>query len=398
MAVALDETTQRLASPRPRGLLDSSPEAGFNQLAELACSLLHAPVSLVYQMAGDRLFFNSPEAAFEHAPCEWKTLSRFFGQLAMRGQGQPMICRDARLDAPFSSNPAINRLGVVACIAAPLMSADGVRVGTFCVIDFQAREWGNRERDIVQRLSDLTEREIETRRVLQLAVQRSEKLTRSNLELRRFVELAAHDLSGPLQAISMFGSMLERDLGGSTSAGKSLESLLRVSRRMKKTLTDLKHHALMGRERLSLSDVALGTLVEELLEELAVSEPGVRLDVEVADLPVIRASETLMRLLLQNLLENAVKFRSSDLVKLGISAVGTDSGWRLSVSDNGIGIPKTKQRVIFEPHIRLQNRRGPQGSGLGLSTCKGIASAHGGYVEVQSEPGKGATFHVFLPR
>jgi light-regulated signal transduction histidine kinase (bacteriophytochrome) len=143
------------------------------------------------------------------------------------------------------------------------------------------------------------------------------------------------------------------------------------------------------------SAVPLGEVIAAALRSLdaAIAESGIR--ISVGDLPVVTGHRTQLTQLFQNLINNAIKYRRSESPLVEIDARPTPTGWDVSVTDNGIGIPSQYHETIFGLFKRLHSRSVP-GTGIGLALCRRIAEAHGGAVRVDSAPGRGSTFHVIL--
>jgi light-regulated signal transduction histidine kinase (bacteriophytochrome) len=119
-------------------------------------------------------------------------------------------------------------------------------------------------------------------------------------------------------------------------------------------------------------------------------------EITQGNLPVVRADEVQLTQIFQNLIGNAIKYRSQEKPRIHIEAVEEDGEWRFCVSDNGIGIdPQYKDR-IFGIFKRLHGRELP-GTGMGLAICKRILERHGGRIWVESQPGQGSTFYFTLP-
>jgi signal transduction histidine kinase len=114
----------------------------------------------------------------------------------------------------------------------------------------------------------------------------------------------------------------------------------------------------------------------------------------------VRGDTGLIRVVLQNLVSNAIKFVAlgSGPVILICDESDVPEWWRLTVRDNGIGIPEQALASLFTPFTRLNTRDNYAGTGLGLATCKRVAEMHGGRMEVTSVPGRGSRFTLVLPR
>ena len=130
--------------------------------------------------------------------------------------------------------------------------------------------------------------------------------------------------------------------------------------------------------------------------EASVKETGCQIEIE--NIPVIEADETQMLGLFQNLIGNALKFRSDETPRIKIYGKLDRQGiCEIFVKDNGIGFAPGFAELIFKPFQRLHSRSEYDGTGMGLAICRKIVERHGGSIRAESEPGKGSTFIIRLP-
>jgi light-regulated signal transduction histidine kinase (bacteriophytochrome) len=145
--------------------------------------------------------------------------------------------------------------------------------------------------------------------------------------------------------------------------------------------------------------VDCGAVVAEVLEsfEEPVKESGAK--IVATNLPVVTAGPLRMKQMFQNLISNALKYRSPDRdLVVTVSAEDKGSEYLFSVADNGLGIDPAHRTTIFQPFKRLHSRDEIEGTGLGLSICRKIAEIHQGRIWVDSEPGKGSVFYFTIPK
>jgi two-component system, chemotaxis family, sensor kinase Cph1 len=135
--------------------------------------------------------------------------------------------------------------------------------------------------------------------------------------------------------------------------------------------------------------IARRNLAKEIQESMT--------DFKIGHLPTIRADETSMIQLFQNLISNALKYHSGDKPRIEIDAAKNGNEWLFSVQDNGIGIAPEKVKAIFEPFQRLHSKSDYPGTGIGLAICKRIVEQHRGKIWAESQPGKGSTFFFTIP-
>ncbi|TPN82269.1 YfiR/HmsC family protein [Aquimarina algicola] len=231
------------------------------------------------------------------------------------------------------------------------------------------------------------------------------EIEKKNEELEQFAYIASHDLQEPLNTISSFITLIAEEYGdGFDELGKeSLFYIKDASVRMKKLIDALLQYSRLGTHK-EHEAVDCDTLLKELKKDLANSIQASEAKIHVEELPVVQGSEIELRLLFQNLISNAIKFRSSTVQpKIDISCTKTiDSKsqrpvWQFAIKDNGIGIPKEHQERIFAIFQRLHTREMYEGTGIGLAHCKKIVEAHQGTLWLTSEEGKGSTFYFTIP-
>jgi light-regulated signal transduction histidine kinase (bacteriophytochrome) len=166
---------------------------------------------------------------------------------------------------------------------------------------------------------------------------------------------------------------------------------------MQRLIKDLLHYSSLKTQITELQPTSLNEVVAQVLKNLKTSldESGAVLNIQ--DLPRVKAKHSQMVQLFQNLIGNAVKFRSDKSLQITLSAVRQEKTWLISVKDNGIGIEPEHHVKIFQIFQRLNSQEKYAGSGIGLAISQEIVSAHGGNIWVESKPQKGTTFFFTLP-
>ncbi len=227
------------------------------------------------------------------------------------------------------------------------------------------------------------------------------RLRRDNADLSEFVSVTTHDLHEPLRKIEMFGQRLHETLGPvpDEKQARYLERMVDAATRLRDLLDKLKAHARVRDEHTRTGPVSLDDVVQAVVR--ARVEPPHTVSLEA--LPMVEADPDQMRLLFENLIDNALKYRRPDAnVDIRISArseADTTGGLAvIEVSDNGIGFDNRHAERIFGLLDRLHARDAFPGSGVGLATCRKIAERHGGGITARGEEGKGACFTLILPR
>jgi PAS domain S-box-containing protein len=225
-------------------------------------------------------------------------------------------------------------------------------------------------------------------------------LIRSNADLELYASIASHDLQEPARKVITYGEMLSKLSGGWPDEAKSvLAKSQSAALRMKDLIEDLLEYARLSTAERVISPVDLNLVVKEVLSDLELSISERSGHVEAGDLPIVDGDALQMRLLLQNLISNAVKFtppgKPPEVAVTAELLGGTDV--RLQVRDKGIGFDEKFLDRIFRPFQRLCDKNLYEGCGIGLAICKTVVQRHGGSITAASAPGKGSSFTVVLP-
>ncbi len=225
-------------------------------------------------------------------------------------------------------------------------------------------------------------------------------LERSNQELEQFAYVASHDLQEPLRLISSYTQLLANRYRGKldSDADEFIEFAVDGANRMQRLIQDLLTYSRVTSKDAPSVPISCEAALREALNNLRVTTEESNAQITSDPMPTVLAAENHMIQLFQNLIGNAIKFRSEEAPKIHIGArPGDESGeWLFSIQDNGIGIAPEFFDRIFAIFQRLHSRRKYAGTGIGLAVCKRIVERHGGKIWVASEPGKGSTFFFTL--
>lgn len=224
------------------------------------------------------------------------------------------------------------------------------------------------------------------------------ELARSNLELEQFAYVVSHDLQEPLRAIVGYLQFLERryreKLG--PDAERFIARAVGAATRMQAMIQDLLTYSRVGTRGRPFQPADCRAILKNVLANLhaTIEENGAVVTAD--ELPTVRADATQLTELLQNLIGNAIKYRRDEPPRIHVAAARDDGTWRFSVRDNGIGIEAQYRERIFRIFQRLHTASEYPGTGIGLAVCRKIVERHGGRIWVESEPGRGSTFHFTL--
>lgn len=399
--LATDERS-RLEALSRYGLLDAIPNPDLQSVVDLAAFLCGVPNAVV----------NIIDAAHQRQLAatgfEPGVVNRCDSMCTVTiEEDEPVFVPDATQDPRFNTNPFVNGAidNVRFYAASQLREPGGETLGTLCVFDNQVRNLTDKQRDGLDKLATMVMDVLELRRHAELLREAllevrttSDELLRSNSALRDFAGQVSHDLKNPLTGILGFVASVADlpNVSKDQDARVGLERALSSATRMWRMIEDVLTHASAG-SRQDLQRVPLTEVARWVIDDL---EPTIRAagaKVTAKGLPVVVGDPTQLRVLLQNLVGNAVKFRRTEVpCEVSVTAEEDMHGWTIAVADNGIGIPVADREKVLELFTRL--RPDIEGSGIGLATVRRIVAAHQASLEIDDTAGGGTTIYVNLPR
>jgi light-regulated signal transduction histidine kinase (bacteriophytochrome) len=229
--------------------------------------------------------------------------------------------------------------------------------------------------------------------------ERTRELARSNGELEQFAYVASHDLREPLRMVASYTQLLARRYQGrlDPTADEFIGYAVEGCERMRELIHDLLEYSRVERAHGSAERVDTERALHEALRNLAVAidESGARVTYDA--LPALFATHSQVVQLLQNLIDNSIKYRSDapPQIHVGVEHKGTEV--ILRVRDNGAGFEQKYAERIFGMFQRLHARGTYPGTGMGLALCRKIMETHQGRIWAESKPGEGATFYCAFP-
>ncbi|MBI1786774.1 MAG: ATP-binding protein [Acidobacteria bacterium] len=272
-----------------------------------------------------------------------------------------------------------------------------------------AEEVQRQNQDLLAALADLRQnqeellrvnRELEEKTVRLLKTEQS--LRARNDELKAFAYTVSHDLKAPLRGIAGYAQELDRRhrAGLSERAVFCLNQIMTATRNLDHLIEDLLHYSRLDAESPSLTEVELGRVVETILRDRShiIAERKVEIGVDLR-VRAVHGWERGITQVLTNLIDNAVKYsRDAQPPSIRIHASELPEAWRITVQDNGIGFDMKYHDRIFGLFNRLVRPEQFEGTGAGLAIVKKLVEKQGGRIWAESEPGRGATFFVELPK
>ena len=251
-------------------------------------------------------------------------------------------------------------------------------------------------------IEDISERKL-VQELLQASLETqtrySQELTRSNAELEQFAYVASHDLQAPLGTIAGYAQLLERRYHNQLDAegNRFLGNIVNSCVRMQGLIDDLLEYSRVCRSQKRFDLIDCNQLFDDACANLQLAIAKNQASVTRGDLPRVTGDSFQMLQLFQNLIGNAIKYRSSLPPLVRAHAQRQGDNWVFSVQDNGIGIAQQYHGRIFQIFQRLHTQKEYSGTGIGLAICQRIVDRHGGRLWIESEPGRGSIFYFSLP-
>jgi signal transduction histidine kinase len=406
-----DAEFQRLAALHEYQLLDAPADDELTAVVRVAAMVADVPTASLNLIDENRqcqlttVGFPGSNSARTDSMCD----------IAFR-DGKVIHLPDARQNPVYAGNPWVDgRMAHVRFyVSVPLISPAGYALGTLCVFDEVSKALSRRQihrlEDLAKVIVGLFERRRQARISADLAVESERahaelrlavsELERSNDELEGFAAAVSHDLVRPLASASgfleMFGQVYgdqldERGAKWVSGAGRALE-------RMQELVRALLDYARAGHAPFQAVTVDLTDVVAQVLADLREHTESAGAVITVGGpLPSVEGDPTLLRQLLQNLIDNAIKYRHPDRAPaVEVGCLPDDRGCVVSVADNGLGIPPDQRDRVFDMFAQV-DPESRKGHGIGLSTCMRIVERHGGRISVGESPSGGTVIRLHLP-
>ncbi len=372
-------------------ILDTLPEADYDNLTAIAAQICGTPISLVSLLDSKRQWFKS------HYGLEAKETPKeyAFCAHAINDPKDIFIVEDARKDARFHDNPLVtDDPNVIFYAGVPLKSEEGLPMGTLCVIDNKPKQLSKEQQNSLRALAKQVMNLFELRQVKTKLEASLEQLNRRNKGLEKFAMVAAHDIKSPLNNISQLASLFVEDYKSKLDADgiEIIETLQGSSDRLRELVDGLLEYSRTAEVlRKKVDVIKLVELEQRLIQIIADKKSKLSF---ISDLEEISTNKTALDQILVNLITNAIKYNDKEQPKINVKISSTESQYEISVKDNGPGIPEKHLTKIFEIFqvMKPQDRFGKQGNGIGLATVRKLVEELGGAINVQSELGNYSQF------
>jgi light-regulated signal transduction histidine kinase (bacteriophytochrome) len=251
-----------------------------------------------------------------------------------------------------------------------------------------------------QDITALKQSEQQLQELNQVLEKRAAELMTSNRELERFAYVASHDLQEPLRMVSSFLQLLDRQysVGLDEKAREYINFAVGGAERMKRLILDLLSYSRVGTVNEPFQLVDMNALVKNVVQIFESRFEKEQVTLKIDHLPTIQGNTTQLQQLMQNLIGNALKYKSDNPPVVEVGCTEEANRFIFFVKDNGIGINPRYFEKIFVVFQRLHPIDNYSGTGIGLAICKKIVERHHGEIWVSSEEGKGSTFYFSLPK
>jgi signal transduction histidine kinase len=307
----------------------------------------------------------------------------------------------ASIDPPqYPEEEELLGLGLRSRVVAPLQVGPRT-IGMLGLLREQADAFSDEERELIALLGRLVATAVQNIRAYEAERSTADELRRLSALRADFVSLVSHELRSPMAAVIGAARTLQgrwREL----TAGQRQSFLALIgdeTSRLANLINDVLDTSRIeaGTFSFAFSDVDLAELLRDVVAAAELAQDEVTLTTEVSgSLPHVRGDRERLRQVIQNLVDNAVKYSSAG-GRVRVSATAEDGGVLIDVADEGPGIPLEDQELIFEKFGRSGGGAAKPGTGLGLFIARSIAEAHGGRLEVDSVPARGSVFRLELP-
>jgi PAS domain S-box-containing protein len=342
---------------------------------------------------------NVPDVDSFHKASEHFVFTRGLGLVGrVWAAARPIWMQDVASSPTFRRTEIARRIGLRAGVGIPVLAGAEV----VAVIVFFDREARAEEKNLVELVSAVAAQlgpVVRRRQAEDALARQAAELARSNAELEQFAYVASHDLQEPLRMVASYTQLLARRYRDKLDADghEFIDYAVEGVRRMQTLIHDLLALSRVGTLEAPAEYADSSDALHEALGELKATIEQSGAEIEIGELPIVRADFRQLRQVFRQIVHNAVKFRSALPPRVRIEARRDGVAWQFSVSDNGIGFDPEYSERIFVVFQRLHTRDKYPGTGIGLAMCKKIVERHGGRIWAEGRDGHGATIHFTLP-
>ncbi|WP_281238601.1 sensor histidine kinase [Flavobacterium praedii] len=384
-----DNEKIRIKALKSFSILDTFSEKEYDEITLLASVICDTPISLISLIDEDRQWFKSKTGIdIEETPREFS----FCGH-AILDNSQLFTIEDSRLDERFHDNPLVTGYpNVVFYAGAPLITSDGLALGTLCVLDNKPKTLTPMQQQAMKVLSNKVISLFELKKANLLLKQKNKELESQRTELEMFANVAAHDIKSPLKNIGSLTQLLLEEYGPKLDEGANeMLNMLHTSSLILNSLVDgiLNHSKAGSILEINRDEFDLKYFIDNTIQLM--NSRGQYEFITLFENQSIVVNRVALQQIFINLIGNAIKYNNKEQIEITIGFSETKSHYHFYISDNGMGMVKEHQSKIFKIFeiLGVEDRFGNKGNGIGLSTVKKLIEGLGGSVSVDSEIDKG---------
>lgn len=379
--------------------LDEDSDSDIERALRLTNEMLGTTLAIISEVKGDIYtvrHFDAPPETLSHG--QQFDLGQTYCAITL--QANDVVAISDMENSSHSGHPCYQAFGLETYVGTPI-TIGGKVYGTLNFSDPSKRElpWTNQERSLVRLLGALVSQTLERRATQQKLGAATKALAQTNEQLQTFAYSISHDLREPLRSISGFADILSKSLADRLTEEEQtyLQFILDGSERLnlmaKGLLSYLKQGAYQENQAVDLNEI-----VRDVRADLRRLVTETATQIHCQELPQVNGNATQLRLVFQNLLTNAVRFRQPEVSpEINIEAKVNKEGIQIEVSDNGIGFNESLIPKMFRLFGRLHSRNDYPGTGLGLALVDRIMTAHNGEVRAASPREFGSCFTLIFP-
>lgn len=382
----------RLAALEELQLINSDPEENYDDITRLASFICNVPVSLITLIGEEKQWFKSKIGTdISEAPREISHCSH-----ALLNPTELMEVQDTRKDIRFAENPYTTSDPKILFYAGmPIKSYNGQPLGTLCVLDTKPNALTPEQKTALKSLAKQVENLFELRRHNLKLEQTSKALKEKNNQLKDFAGTVSHDMKMPLANMIITADILKAKFSDKFDEEgiKYLDYLKQSSFKLSSYITGILQHY----ESDSLTDFIneefdIHDLLEQIIDLLNI-DYNCTINLPEENL-IMNCNRAALEQIMLNLVGNSLKYNNKEEIIIDINCLRDETFYHFTIKDNGIGIPKDKQEIIFDLFTIVEeiDRTGNRGNGIGLSTVKKLIKSLGGEISVESEVNQGTTF------
>jgi signal transduction histidine kinase len=386
-------------------ILDTPEEADFDDLVMLASNICNTPIALISLIDDKRQWFKARKGIDVRETA--KELS--FCQYAIQSN-ELYIVENAPQNVLFATNPFVTGPpNVVFYAGMPLTTHDGFNLGTICVIDREVRSINEQQKEALKIIAKQVVKLLELKLSIKRGKEATRKLEEVALELNdankvkdKIFSIVAHDLRSPLRNINSILDMYKEGDVSEREAGDLMHSLSNKVRETADMIDNLLNWAKtqINNTEPYIEEINLLTLIESKVQKFSLNaqEKEISFEVQIAKDLNVKCDIEMLRIILRNLISNAIKFSP---VKgcIVLSASVKDNQAIVCVEDSGVGIVNDDIEKIFSKtnHISTYGTNNEKGTGIGLQLCQDLLEKNNGKIWVESEQNKGSRFYFSIP-